>query len=249
MHDLDGDGKHDGRVPLGRDLRHGLQRPELHGRRCGHRRGGLRELDRRLQLAVGGDDLGPSISFRFGLTAHRPLDLLGQIEVPQLDATDLDSPVLGLTVERDLQLTVDLVTRRQQFVQLVVADDGPQGGLGHEPGRLVPVLHLHHRGHRVDDPQEGHGIEGEGDVVLRDHLLGLHRYRDLLQVDLHDLVQDRDDEEHAGPLGADAPAEAKDHSPLVLLHDLQRGGEHDQREDRDDDHDGDGHLHGRASLL
>src|SRR5882757_5232449 len=62
LQELDRDREDDGRVLLGRDLHHRLELAELEGAGGGgHDHGRLAQLDRRLQLALGGDDLGPPL--------------------------------------------------------------------------------------------------------------------------------------------------------------------------------------------
>src|SRR5580765_1299012 len=67
LEQLDGDREDDRRVLLGRDLHHRLELAELEGTGGGgHHGGGLAELHRCLQLALGGDDLGPPLPFGLG---------------------------------------------------------------------------------------------------------------------------------------------------------------------------------------
>src|SRR5918992_4121044 len=57
-----------GGVALGGDFPHGLEIAQLHGHRIpGEHLGGLGELGRRLELAVGVDDLGPALALGLGL--------------------------------------------------------------------------------------------------------------------------------------------------------------------------------------
>ena len=66
----------------------------------------------------------------------------------------------------------------------------------------------------VDD-----GVDGDGDGVLGEDLLGRHVEGDGPQVDHGDRVDARDDEEQAGADGAAAlhAPETEDHGALVLL--------------------------------
>src|SRR5437870_8502446 len=67
LEQLDRDREDDGRVLLGRDLHHRLELAELEGTgRGGHDRGRLAELHRRLQLALGGDDIGTPFPLGIG---------------------------------------------------------------------------------------------------------------------------------------------------------------------------------------
>ena len=104
--------------------------------------GRLAQLLRRLQLALGGDDLGPPFPLGLGLAGHGPLHLLGQADVADLDPVHLDAPRLGLGVEGDLELGVDPLPLGEQLVELVAADDRPQRGLGDELAGGVPVADL-----------------------------------------------------------------------------------------------------------
>ena len=54
--------------------------------------GGLGELVRRLELALGVDDLGPAFAFGFGLLGDRPDHVLREIDMLHLDQLDLDAP-------------------------------------------------------------------------------------------------------------------------------------------------------------
>ena len=97
---------------------------------------GFAELLRRLQLALGRDDLGSALALGLRLTGHRPLHLLGHLHVADLHAVHLDAPRLGLGIERDLQLAVDPVALGEQLVELVAADDGAQRRLRDELAEL-----------------------------------------------------------------------------------------------------------------
>ena len=54
-----------------------------------HHLRGLGQLLRRLELTVGRDDLRPPFPLGLGLARHRPLHLLGQAHVADLDELDL----------------------------------------------------------------------------------------------------------------------------------------------------------------
>ena len=211
--------------------------------------GRLGELLRGLQLTVGGDDLGPPLPLGLRLAGHRPLHLDGHADVTDLDPVDLDPPRRRLGVQRDLQLGVDAVALLQQLVELMAADDRPQGGLGDELRRAVPVANLDDRGRGVDDLEERDRVDGCGDVVLGDDGLRGDRHGDDLEVGADEPVDDRDDEEHSRALRALRATEPEDHPPLVLLDDLDRGGQEDQTEDDDDGDDGDERIHEWQDLL
>jgi len=57
-----------------------------------------------LELAVGMDDLGPSLPLRLRLPCNCPAHLFRQIDLLRLDQGDFDSPRLGVFVENVLKL-------------------------------------------------------------------------------------------------------------------------------------------------
>ena len=59
------------------------------------------------RLALGGDDLGALLALGLGLTGHRALHALGQLDVLELDDRDLHAPLLGLDVEDLADVLVD----------------------------------------------------------------------------------------------------------------------------------------------
>src|SRR3954471_13923806 len=88
------------------------------------------ELLRRLELALGVDDLRAPLALGFGLAGHRALHLRGDLDVLDLDDRDLDPPGAGLLVDDRLQDRVDLLAFGEQLVQGVLPEHGAQGGLG-----------------------------------------------------------------------------------------------------------------------
>ena len=99
------------------------------GMRLQHHRG-LAESGGRLLLAESVDDLGPPLAFGLGLGGHGPAHRLGQLDVLDLDQGDLDAPGVGELVDDLLEPLVDLVALDQQLVQVDLAEDAAQGGLG-----------------------------------------------------------------------------------------------------------------------
>ena len=88
-----------------------------------------------------------------------------------------------------------------------------------------------------------------GHVVLRDHLLRRHVQRDRAQVDPNHLVDDRDQEEQAGPLRRrQQAAEAEDDAALVLPCD-PNGGATSKIRTIDDDCDDDERQRSWSSFL
>ena len=145
--------------------------------------GGLGELLGRLELAVGGDDLGAPLALGLGLAGDRALHVGRQLDVLDLDRADLDAPGLGLLVDDLLELGVDPLALRQQGVELGLAEHRAQRRLGDLRGGEEEVLDLGHRLFGIDHPEVGDGVHPHRDVVLGDHLLRRHVERDGAQVD------------------------------------------------------------------
>src|SRR6059036_3867835 len=142
------------RGPLGGDLAHCLQIPELNSDRVPREDlSRLGELRRRLELAVRIDDLGSALALGFGLLGHGALHVLGQVDLLDLDGRDLDAPRLGVLVDDPLELLVDLVARRQEVVELDLAEHAPQRRLRDLRGRVEIVLYGDHRPLRVHDAE------------------------------------------------------------------------------------------------
>jgi hypothetical protein len=80
------------------------------------------------------------------------------------------------------------------------------------------VLNRHDRADRVLDAVVGDGGDADADVVPGDDALRFDRQRDDPQRDPTDPIDQRDDEDRAGPAGAVPDAtQPKLHGPLVLL--------------------------------
>ena len=142
---------------------------------------GLGELVGGLELAVGGDDAGAALAFGLRLPRHRPLQRLRQRHVLDLHPVDMHTPGDGGTVDHQFQAAVELFAVGEQIVQLALADDRSQRGLGHLFDGEQIVLHLDHRLHRVDHPEIHHRVHPHGHVVAGNALLSRNRHRD----DLH----------------------------------------------------------------
>jgi hypothetical protein len=76
------------------------------------------------------------------MPGHRPLHLLGYLDVVDLYNAHLYAPGFGLLVYDGLKLGVYGLTVGEQIVQVFLAQDAPQGGLGNLGGRLHEILDL-----------------------------------------------------------------------------------------------------------
>ncbi|MPM95218.1 hypothetical protein SDC9_142371 [bioreactor metagenome] len=234
---------------VGADLEQGLQVAQLdRGGAGGQRLGGLAQLGRGLQLAVGVDHLGAAFPLGLGLPRHRALHALGQLDVLDLHDPHLDAPGLGPLVHPGAQVDVEVLAVGQQPVQVDPAEQGSQGGLGDLGGGDLELLDLEDRLRRVDDAEEHHGVHPGGDVVVGDDLLGRDGVGDDAQVHPDEPVHPWDQEPQAGRVDGTYATQAEHDAALVLGDDADRGRQQDEGQDHDGDEDDetDGH---RRSLV
>jgi len=71
-----------------------------------------------------------AIALGLGLFGDRANHVLRQLDGPDLNVADLDAPCLGLGVEDSLDIGAEFLALRQHLIQLVLAQDGAQGGRG-----------------------------------------------------------------------------------------------------------------------
>ena len=74
---------------------------------------------------------------------------LGQGDVLDLDAVDVDAPVQRRAVDHQLQALVELLAVGQQVVEVALADDRAQRGLGDLTDRGQVVLDVDGHAHRI----------------------------------------------------------------------------------------------------
>ena len=191
--------------------------------------GGLQQLGRSLQLALGMDHFGTALALGFGLLGDGPNHVFVEVNVFDLDIGHLDAPGVGLHVQHLLQILVDLLALGQQLVQLVLAQNGPQGGLCQLRCGLHVVFDLNHGQLRVHHTGIHHGIHLDRDVVPGDHVLLGHVHHHGAQVHPHHLLNARNQDDQARPLDLPEAPQLKHHAALVLAQNAHRGhGQHDQ---------------------
>ena len=117
LDEFDGDGKDDGGVLLGRDLRERLQVAHLqrHGL-LAHQAGRVDQLLRRLKLRIRPDDFRAPDALGLRLTGHGAPDLLRQVHLLDLNGGHLDAPRIGLLVDQRLELLVECLAMGEQLV-------------------------------------------------------------------------------------------------------------------------------------
>src|SRR5829696_7234472 len=243
LEEVKGYGQDDGRVLLRGDLAHRLEQPQLQSRRTLQTVGGLPEALRGLVLAFCCDDLRPPLALALGLPRHRPLHVLRDLHVFDLDHAHLDAPRLRLLVYDVLELLVYLLAVGKEVIEILLSKNAPQGGLGDLAGGEDVVLHLEDALVGVHNPEVDDSGHTGGNVVAGDDLLGRHLHGDGPQVYLDHPVHERQEDEKPRPLGPTLyPTDPKDHTPLVLL-DYLDGAKYDRDDDNRDDH----HYDGRES--
>ena len=85
---------------------------------------GLRQLLGRLQLAFGVDHLGAPHALGLRLLGDRPHHRLVDVDVLELDVSDLDTPGISLLVEDLSDIVVELGAFRQHLVEVVLTEHG-----------------------------------------------------------------------------------------------------------------------------
>ena len=165
----------------------------------------------------------PLDPLRLGLLGDRAHHVLVEIDMLDLDAGHLDSPWVTLLVNDALKLLIELFSFREQFVQVVSAHDGSQGGLCELPCGIGEVLNLKDRLVRVHDAIIDDRIDRGGDIVFGDDILRRHVSGNDAKVDGRH-PEDRDPHEpQSGLFDAHiAPKEEHD-AALVLLDDSNTG--------------------------
>src|SRR5204863_981615 len=117
--EIDRQREHDRRILLPADLQQRLEVAQLdRDRVLADDVGGLRELGRGLELALGVDDLGAPLALGLGLAGDRALHVLRDLNVLDLDRGDLDPPGLRLVVDDLLEVLVELLALAQERVQI-----------------------------------------------------------------------------------------------------------------------------------
>ena len=113
--------------------------------------GGVGELGRGLELALGVDDLRAALALGLGLPGDRVLHGLRDLDVLDLDRGHLDPPRLGLCVDHVLELLVEAVALGQERVEVGAAEHRAQRGLRDLERGAVEALDLGDRVVGVDD--------------------------------------------------------------------------------------------------
>ena len=178
---------------------------------------------------------------------HRRHHFRRWVDALDLDADHLDAPLVGGVVEHLAELGVDRVAGRERTVELEVADQVAQVGLGELRDRREEV------GDVVDEPLRVGGLVVHDGVDRHDHVVGgddlLRRHVDhlLAHVDQLHRLDERHDQPQARLLGGLVLAEPLDEAALVRADDLHARRQHGDDHDHDGDHDDDVTPSGHSS--
>ena len=96
-----------------------------------------------------------------------------------LHGRHLDTPGIGLRIQRLLNGDVEPLSLGQHFIELMLPEHRAQSGLGQLAGGDQEVLHLDDRLRRIDHAEVHHRVNFHRYVVARDHILAghIHRHR------------------------------------------------------------------------
>src|SRR6266446_6709842 len=137
----------------------------------------------RLPLGIGGDDGRAPLALGAHLLLHGVTDVARGIDVLELYAADLGTPLVRRLVENGAQLGVDRVARRQDVIELHLADYVAERGLRQLLDRVGEIGDLIRRAHRIGDLRVNQRVDFDDDVVFRDHVLAGEDVHRLAQVD------------------------------------------------------------------
>src|SRR5437764_8160862 len=164
------------------------------------------------------DHFGALLPLRLRLLGHGALHRCRQFHILDLDRRHFHAPALRMLVDDRLQVAVDLVALRQEFIQFRLAQHVAQGRLTDLRGRLVEVHHLDHRLNRIDNVEVDYRRHLDRNVISGDHLLRWYRQRDDTQVDFDHARDEWGHQEQPWAFCPDQPPQYEDHAALVLLH-------------------------------
>jgi len=121
-----------------------------------------------------------------------------------------------MLVQDVLELEVNLVSFRQEFVQLGLAYDASQCRLGQLGSGVKVIFNSDHGLIGIDDTKVDDRIDLEGDVVTGDHILRWNLQGHSPQADPEQFVHTRDDEDNPWPLSPDQSSQAEDNASLIF---------------------------------
>src|SRR5258707_5843273 len=200
-------------------------------RSAGQMLASLDKLLGRLLLAQGIDHLRSPQPLGLGLLGDRADHVFIEIDMFDFDVGHLDTPGVGLLIEDLLNICVEPIPFRQQFVEFVFAENRAQRGLRQLAGRGHKVCDLDDRSLRIDDTEVEDGIDLDRDIVARDHVLGRHVLHNNPQISLHHLLHERNQDDETRALHSGEATQCEDDAALIFPQDANRRRE---KHDHDD---------------
>src|SRR5699024_6272773 len=187
-------------------------------------------------FTFGMNDLGATFALGFGLAGDGSDHGFVDVDILDFHVGNLDAPRVGGFVQRFLKDLVDVVAFGEDFIQLMLTEYRAQTGLCQLAGCLVEVRYLQHRFVRVDDAEIHHGVDVDGHVVIRDHVLRRHVHHVDAQIHANDALQHRYQQDQTGAFGTGVATQRQHHATLVFRQNLD-GRKQEKDDESDDDAD------------
>src|SRR6185295_15903949 len=145
--------------------------------------------------------------------------ILVEINVLEFDIAHLDTPRVGSLVQDALHLCVEFLAFRQHLIEVVLPKDRAQRSLCKLAGCGLELLDLDDCLLGIDHTEVDHGIDLDGDVVPRDHILRRHVEHARAQVHSHHLLDERHDNHETRTFYLPEATEQKHNGTLILAQD------------------------------
>src|SRR5262249_12403537 len=167
---------------------------------------------------------------------HRPLHVIGQHDVLDLDRGHLRAPGLGVPVDDILDLFVDARGIGEKLIQAEAPDDVAHRRLADLIDSIVDVLDHDHGALRIGNMIVGHRGDIDRDVVLGDDLLRRDQHGDGAQRDARHLLDRNKDEREPRSAHALKFSKQEHDAALVLSQHANRDGQiGDDRDEKTED--------------
>lgn len=148
-------------------------------------------------FAFSGDDGGTALALGFGLFGHGAFHVGWELNVLEADTFDVDTPFVGLSIDNFADLGGNFVALAEDFVEVEVASDVAEGGLGEGAGGVAVISGFEDGFLSVDDARIDDGVDIDGDVVAGNNFLLRNVHWGGADVDLEHFVDVGDDDAEA----------------------------------------------------
>ncbi len=135
-----------------------------------------------------GDNSGAAFTLGFGLFRHGAFHVGREFNVLEADTFDVDTPFVGLCINDFADLGRDFVAFAQDFIEVEVAGDVAESGLGESTGCVTVIRGFEDGFLRVDDASVDDGVDINSDVVAGDNFLFRNVHRGSADVDFEHFV-------------------------------------------------------------